>query len=229
MRKTVLVFGALMTIASVLAAASLDKAKSLRSNGLREEAKRELVEVLFGAESSDESKAEALLLLGDIAFEEKNFSAARENWTQLAAKFPDTPFALAAHAQLETLAQSPASVTATGPPPFQPGTVLVIGPSSFPWAAPQVAGSVGKAASSFEGSLDQAVKTAATDSNVVGILEVGLEVDVVFESGRIVCYSPKGARVWEKVVRVSSPGGQEHIARNFVRKLSAKIKGKTCP
>lgn len=229
-RKSAFLFGALMTIASILWGASLDKAKSLRSNGLRQEAKREMVEVLFDPEGSAESRAEALLLLGDIALEEKNPSGARENWDRLITDFPGTSFPATAHSRLDDLARSIASGESDTPhPTYKPGTLLVIGPSNFPWAAPQVAGAAGENAVALEGSLDQAIKIAAKNPTIAGVLEVALEVDVPFESGRIVCYGPRGTMLWQKVVRVSSPGGQEHIARNFVKKLSAKIKDKNCP
>ena len=69
-RPTVLVLAALL-VAVPLWAASLEKAKALRANGLGEDAKKELVEVAFEDTATPEVKAEALYLLGDIAVAEK--------------------------------------------------------------------------------------------------------------------------------------------------------------
>ncbi len=68
---------------------SIEKAKMLNAHGLRDEAKKELIGVIFG-KSAAEDKAEAYFILGNIAFTEKNISAAIETWTTLVEKYPNS-------------------------------------------------------------------------------------------------------------------------------------------
>lgn len=216
---------------SALAAGSLDKAKSLRLNGLLDDAKKELVEVSSDNEAEPAVKAEALLLLGEIAVDEKKLDVAKANWATLVASYPDTSFAAAAKAKLDLLEQLPATTPATleSTTNRPAGTLLVVGPSEYPWGAPQIAEALGPLAVPIEGTLADAIKAASGDPNVAGLVELRLAVDVPFESGRVVCHKPTGATVWEKVVRVTYPGGAEAIARRFVKKLASKIDGSRCP
>jgi hypothetical protein len=116
-RYTAVVLAWFLALAPLAHAASLEKAKTLRANGLRDDAKKELVDFLYDSASPDDGKAEALLLLGDIALEEKNRDAARENWTKLVAAYPSSPAAAAAKAKLEALEQAASSSQSTTPPP----------------------------------------------------------------------------------------------------------------
>ena len=231
MRYTFVVLVWAFAFSLLVNAASLEKAKTLRSNGLRAEAKKELVDFLYDPTSPDEGKAEALLLLGDIALDEKNRDAARENWSKLVTTYPSSPAAAAAKAKLEVLEQVASSSQLTTPPApqYAPGTVLVIGPANYDWAAPQIAGARGPSAAAINGSLSDAMKLAAANRAIVGILQLDLDVEVVFETGTLTCYRPNGAKSWDKTVRVSSPGGAEHVARVFVNKLAEKTKSKACP
>ena len=68
---------------------SLDKAKMFRQHGLVSEAKKELIEIIFSRQNA-KIKAEAYYILGTIAFEENDISAALETWTQLVADFPES-------------------------------------------------------------------------------------------------------------------------------------------
>jgi hypothetical protein len=231
MRRIALAVVSLLTLTSLANAASLEKAKALRSNGLRDEAKKELVDFLYDSTSPDDGKAEALLLLGDIALEEKNSDVARENWSKLVAAYPASPSAATAKAKLEVLEQMKSSSQQAAPPvpQYAPGTILIIGPSNYDWAAPQIAGARGPATVPFNGSLSDAVKLAAANKAIVGILQLDLDVEVLFETGTLTCYRPSGAKSWDKTVRVSSPGGAEHIAHVFVNKLAERTKSKPCP
>ena len=210
--------------------ASLDKAKALRANGLRDEAKRELVELTFNEAEGPAAKAEALYLLGEIAVDEKAIAAARENWEKLIKTYPESPFASSAQSKLEILEQlkSAAQPETTGLS-YSPGTVLVTGPKEYPWAAQQISAALGPLAVAADGALDEAFRAARKSSSIVAVVEVALRVDVAFETGRVICYRPSGEKVWEKVVRVTYPGSEEQIARRFVDKLATKVKGQKCP
>jgi tetratricopeptide (TPR) repeat protein len=70
-------------------AASIDKAQTYSQFGLIEDAKHELIEVLY-EKSSAENKAEALYLLGSIAFDESNIAVALKTWTDLVKNYPSS-------------------------------------------------------------------------------------------------------------------------------------------
>ena len=209
--------------------ASLEKAKALRANGLRDEAKRELVEITFDEAEKPGAKAEALYLLGEIAVDEKAIAAARENWEKLIATYPESPFATSARSKLELLQQLQEQAQGAAELAYPPGTVLVAGPKEYPWAAPQIAAALGPPAIAADEALDEAFQAARRSNAIAAVVEVALKVDVAFETGRVICYRPNGEKLWEKVVRVTYPGSAEQIARRFTEKLSTKVKGLKCP
>ncbi|HTF43538.1 MAG TPA: hypothetical protein VK641_06560 [Terriglobales bacterium] len=215
-------------------AASIEKAKVLWTNGLLPEAKRELVELTFAADVAPADKAEALLLLGDIAIDENKSEVAIENWSKVAAQFPDQPAATIAKEKLALLDKlkprgSTASSSASSNNSYPSGTVLVVGPKEFPWSIAQITGALGGLAAPFDGSLTDAMARANADPSILALVEIALSVDAAFESGRVVCVLPNGKKLWEEKVFFNFGGGQERIARRFVDGLSEKIKKRTCP
>lgn len=69
--------------------ASLEKAEMFLLHNLNSEAKKELIEVIFSNQNAI-NKAEAYYVLGTMAFDEDNISAASETWDQLIEDFPDS-------------------------------------------------------------------------------------------------------------------------------------------
>lgn len=229
MRGATAICAVVFSASALSAAGSIEKAVALRSNGLLVEAKKELVEIVFDAESPDVAKAEALLLLGDIAAQEGNHTLASDNWKSLAEKYPGSAFAAAARAKLEVLQTLPAQEASRPPITYPPGTTLVVGPPEYAWAAPQIAAQLRPPTRVFGGNLSEAIDAASKSENVSAIVEVRLAVDVPFEWGRVTCFRSSGAPVWDKSVRVTYPGSEEAIARRFVKKLAERIKGMSCP
>lgn len=217
-RTFVAVLAATFLWGAAVHGASLEKAKTLRANGLRDEAKRELVEVMFDEAGESAVKAEALYLLGEIAVDEKAIAVARENWDKLIKAYPDSPFATSARSKLELLEQlQPPGQPETADLAYPPGSVLVIGPKEYPWAAPQVAAALGAPAIPANESLDEAFQVARKSNAVVAVVEVALKVDVAFETGRVICYRPNGEKLWEKVVRVTIPAVQSRSRGDLSR------------
>ena len=87
--KILVMFFGVSVLCGLCEGASIEKAKMLNTHGLRNEAKKELIDVIFG-KSVAEDKAEAYFILGNIAFTEKNISAAIETWTTLLEKYPNS-------------------------------------------------------------------------------------------------------------------------------------------
>lgn len=220
-------------LAALLAAlpaigADLDKAKSLRANGLLEDAKRELLDVAFAKDAAPEAKAEALLILGDIAETQDNLEGARQNWDRLVELYPSSQAATSARLKLRSATSSrtgPASPNASS---SADRPVLVVPDPKYPWAAPQIAGAIKSPSVMFNGSLLDAFSQAKQQSSA-GVIEILLTTDAAFESGRVVCYRPQGAKVWEEKVMFNLGGGRERIARRFADNLTEKVMGRTCP
>ena len=87
--KILVMFFGVSALCGLCEGASIEKAKMLNTHGLRDEAKKELIDVIFG-NSGAKDKAEAYFILGNIAFTEKNISAAIETWTTLLEKYPNS-------------------------------------------------------------------------------------------------------------------------------------------
>jgi hypothetical protein len=219
-------------LASSVSSASLEKAKAMRTNGLPAEAKRELVDVTFDTNIPRSERAEALVLLGDIAIDESKPEAAKDNWSKVIAEFSGEPAAMMAIEKLTLLNKLSGSQSAESPSPrsgYSQGTVLVVGPEKYPWSIAQISGALGSSAVPFSGTLTEAMGAAKADSAVVGLVEIGLSVDTAFESGRVICQRPDGKKVWEEKVMFNLGGGEERIARRFVDGLSEKVKKRRCP
>ena len=222
----------LLLAAPIAHAASLAKAKVLRANGLSDEAKHELVEVTFDTSAARSDRAEALLLLGDIAVDESKPEVAKDNWSRVVSDFAGEPaFALASEklTLLNKLSSSPKVRPDSVADTYAPGTVLVVGPEKYPWSIVQISGALGGQTVPFEGTLTQAMNVAKANPTIVALVEIGLSVDTAFESGRVVCQLPNGKKLWEEKVMFNLGGGEERIARRFIDGLSEKAKKRRCP
>ncbi|KQZ63580.1 hypothetical protein ASD53_18770 [Lysobacter sp. Root559] len=111
--------------------------------------------------------------------------------------------------------------------PAAPKTTLVVPDAAHPWAAAQIGSALQGDISYQEGSLLQAL-AAAKAGAAVGVVEIRLDTSAAFESGRVVCYSPEGRKLWEEKVMFNLGGGEERIARRFVDALEKKVEGKRC-
>ncbi|RYZ73694.1 MAG: hypothetical protein EOP09_01515 [Proteobacteria bacterium] len=220
-------FLALMLISTTAFAADLNKAKTYRSNGMLDEAKRELVEVAYASESSPDQKAEALLLLGDVAQEQGKPQVANENWRQVIQLYAASRFATLAKERMN--ARAPVAAPAVQGNQLTAGTVLVVSDPNHPWASGPLSASLASPTTLFEGSLSQAITAARQQPSIAGILEISLVTDSAFESGRVTCYRPNGGSVWVEKVMFNIGGGAERIARKFADGLAKKIARKTCP
>jgi hypothetical protein len=75
-------------IASPAFGASLEKAKALYQNNLLDDAKRELIEVIYDDDSESTDKALALYMLGMVNARQGRPELAAANWRELIEKFP---------------------------------------------------------------------------------------------------------------------------------------------
>lgn len=106
MRTKLLVLSMLMIMlaAPVSFAASIEKASMLNQHGLVQEAKLELINVVFSS-SDNSDKAEAYYLLGSIAFDENRISVALDSWRELVKKYPNSTQAELVSDRINELAQ----------------------------------------------------------------------------------------------------------------------------
>jgi tetratricopeptide (TPR) repeat protein len=90
--------------APVSFAASVEKAGMLNQHGLTQEAKTELIDVIF-SKSDDTSKAQAYYLLGSIAFDENKVSVALDSWRDLVKNYPNSTPAKTVKDRINELAE----------------------------------------------------------------------------------------------------------------------------
>ena len=85
-------------------AGSVEKAQMLLRFDLKNEAKNELINVLFSNAKTDD-KANSLYLLGTIAFTENKIKLASDTWKELIAKYPNSSQAKSVINHINALAQ----------------------------------------------------------------------------------------------------------------------------
>jgi len=103
MKKTIGALSLSLFIASSNAA-SLDKAKLLSDNGLVDQAKTELIDIIF-SKTSDANKAKAYYELGSVAFANNQVTQALKSWTKLTKKYPSSTEAKLVQNKLEQLSE----------------------------------------------------------------------------------------------------------------------------
>ena len=112
---------------------------------------------------------------------------------------------------------------------YPPGTTLVFATPGFPWAADQVAGVLGgQSPAAVEASLSDVRRIALESTNVVGYVEVQVNVYQAYETVKAICYRPAGEEVWSKRRLLNAGGGPETLAREMVGRLLKKVRGLTC-
>lgn len=84
--------------------ASYQKAEMLNKQGLVNESKAELIDVIF-SKAVDTEKAQAYYLLGSIAFSENKVSTALETWKQLVKQYPSSKEAALVKERIKQLAE----------------------------------------------------------------------------------------------------------------------------
>lgn len=85
-------------------AASLEKAKVLSEHGLKDQAKIELIDIIF-SKTSDGNKAKAYYELGRVAFESNQVTQALKTWTNLSQKYPQSEEAKLVRNKIEQLSE----------------------------------------------------------------------------------------------------------------------------
>lgn len=83
-------------------ALAYERSKMMRQHGLIEEAKGELIELVF-SEAGDDLKAEVLYSLGEIEFTRGDYAGAQSAWSMLTERFPESPEALKVADELGSL------------------------------------------------------------------------------------------------------------------------------
>lgn len=89
---------------SIAFSASIEKAQMMSEHGLKEEAKKELIDVVFSNDNST-NKAKAYYLLGSLAFEENNISIALQSWKDLTNKYPQSKESALVKDRIQELAE----------------------------------------------------------------------------------------------------------------------------
>ena len=90
--------------------ASIEKAVLLKAHGLNDDAKRELINLIFHEDSESKDKPHAYCLLGAIAFDENRIRAATKTWGYIVEKYPNSDEALMVKERIAELSKVTLSV-----------------------------------------------------------------------------------------------------------------------
>ena len=100
-----------LTIALIIAMsgltidASIEKAILLKAHGLNDDAKRELINLIFDEKVKGKNKPRAYYLLGETAFNENRIQAATKTWGYIVEKYPDSDEALIIKERIDELSK----------------------------------------------------------------------------------------------------------------------------
>lgn len=121
-------------------------------------------------------------------------------------------------------------IIAGGPDnPYKPNTVIVVSSPGFPWAAENVAKVLNANAVAQDISLYEAYNHVLYNENVIGLVEVVVNVDQLYEVVYAICRNNETQQVWKETRIVNFAGGRETLARSMVGALVQKVSGKSCP
>ena len=73
---------------------ALDMANDYYRHNFNETAKEKFLSIYHSTDSSDDEKAKALYIIGQIVYEEGDYSLALEDWELLIAKYPESEYAI---------------------------------------------------------------------------------------------------------------------------------------
>jgi tetratricopeptide (TPR) repeat protein len=85
--------------------ASIQKAILLKAHGLNDDAKRELINLIFDENVKGKDKPRAYYLLGEIAFDENRIQTATKTWGYIVAEYPNSDEALIAKERIDELSK----------------------------------------------------------------------------------------------------------------------------
>lgn len=111
---------------------------------------------------------------------------------------------------------------------YPPGSTLVFGTPGFPWAPQQVAGVLRGKPVAVDLSYSDAFRILTENPDVIGLVEVEINVYQAFETVKIICHDKSGGRLWERKTILNAGGGPEQLARDMVGRLLKKVKGLQC-
>ena len=112
---------------------------------------------------------------------------------------------------------------------YPENSVVVVATPGFPWAAEDVSKVLGVRATPLDVGLVEAADIAKAEPNVIGVVEVQVNVSQFYETVYAICRNDQGHEIWREKRMLNFGGGQERLARDMVRGLLKKVNGKRCP
>lgn len=112
---------------------------------------------------------------------------------------------------------------------YPPESVIVVATPGFHWAAEDVSKVIGVRATPLDVGLVEAADIAREHQNVLGVVEVQINVSQFYETVYAICRDDTGKEVWREKRMLNFGGGQDRLAQDMVRGLLKKVRGKKCP
>lgn len=120
-------------------------------------------------------------------------------------------------------------VATTAESPYPPNSVLVVATPGYDWAAADVSRVLGVRSNPVVMSLFDARDIASLDPNVIGVVEIELNLDQFYENVIAICRDEDGNERWREKRMLNFGGGKERLARTMVGGLLKKVRDKKCP
>lgn len=227
-------------LAPVALAADLAKARLFYDNGLLDDAKRELIEII-AAESEEQAHPAAMNLLGTIAADQKNYGLAQRTWNELIAKFPDSPEAQEARTKAALVAElvrsagdrpavaSVPAVAGAAPPSALRGVVVIGAGTETAYVDQAVTevmnalGAAGVAVSRGQRSISVTELLASGQAtDVTSVLVLSLRFGYI-ENLRADCYDAGGELAWDEKAAGSMGITRAGITQGLIERILRKI------
>lgn len=234
----------------VASAAEFAKARLYYDNGLLDDAKRELIEII-AAESEEQAHPAAMNLLGTIAADQKNYELAQRTWNELIAKYPSSPEAQEARTKAALVAElvraagdrpaaAPISAVPESASPSALRGVVVIGAGTETAYVDQAVtevmnalGAAGVAVSRGQRSISVSELLASGQAaDVTSVLVLSLRFGYI-ENLRADCYDAAGELAWDEKAAgsmgITRAGITQGLIERILRKIESHIGGPCLP
>ena len=112
---------------------------------------------------------------------------------------------------------------------YPKNSVLVVATPGYEWVAVDISKVLGVKAVARDIAFIEAAEIAKENENILGVVEVEINLGQFYETVYAVCRDNEGNEVWRVKRMLNFGGGADKLARDMVQGLMTKVKGKRCP
>ena len=112
---------------------------------------------------------------------------------------------------------------------YPKNSVIVVATPGYEWAAQDISKVLGVRAVARDIAFIDAAEIAKENENVLGVVEIEINLGQFYETVYAICRDNDGKEVWRVKRMLNFGGGADKLARDMVQGLMTKVKGKKCP